>query len=148
MTREKQHEINVFIKRYKTCDLLPTPFQVFSVDLCNNTTQKIISVHSLHYDVSNNHMVGQWHPFKLVIFINNQSNTKSSTHHDWRPSWLHLQGHNVTKFTLAPPTHTFLAFHWLPCATDQFLCMFICPWILLFIIYSPQLLIIPHLYIY
>ena len=71
---------------------------------------KIISVHSLHYELSKDHMVGQWHPFKLVIFINNQTNTKSSTHHNWRPSRLPLQGNNITKFTLALPPHTFLAF--------------------------------------
>ena len=41
MTWEKKHEIDIFIKRYKTRDLLPAPFQVFSVDLCNNTTQKL-----------------------------------------------------------------------------------------------------------
>ena len=97
---------------YKTCDLLLAPFNIFSVNLCNNTRQKIMSVHSLHYEVSNNHMVGQWHPFKLVIFINHQANTKSSTHRHWRPSRLPCQGCNVTKFYLpsipigchAPPT--------------------------------------------
>ena len=38
--------------------------------------------------------------------------------------------------------------HWLPCATDRFLCMFIGPRVLQFIIYSQCLLIIPHLCIY
>ena len=59
MTQEKQHEINIFIKGYKTPDLLPAPFNIFSVYFCNNTTQKIMSVHSLHYEVSNDHTVGQ-----------------------------------------------------------------------------------------
>ena len=41
MTPEKQHEINIFIKGYKTCDLLLAPFHIFSVNFCNNTTQKL-----------------------------------------------------------------------------------------------------------
>ena len=72
------------------------------IGFCNNTTQKIMSVHSLHYEVSNNHTVDQWHPFESVKFIDNPwQNMKSSTHHGRMPSQLPLQGHNITKFYLS-----------------------------------------------
>ena len=50
---------------------------------CNNTTQNIMSSHSLHYAVSTSLLVDKWHPFKLVISIDNLAEYEKQ----YSPKW-------------------------------------------------------------
>ena len=118
----------MFLSKDKTCDLLPTPSHKFFFFLCNNTTQNIMSLHSLHYAISNSLLVDEWHPFKIVKSIKNLAEYKkqySLMYDAMTFATSRLQHHK--KFTLSPPSHTSLPSHWLPGSSDQLFCILIGP---------------------
>ena len=58
-------------KKKKKKKLIACISQCISDTLLQQYNTNFMSVQSLHYEVSNNHMIDQWHPFKSDKFIDN-----------------------------------------------------------------------------